>query len=336
MSPTPLTFERVRITRVGVGYLLVTVLVAIAAVNTGNNALFLIEGGLLSLLVISGVASRRNLRRLDVRLGKAVEVHARQPFSISLDIENRDRWLARRFLEITGPDSVEPLVIPYIGRGRVRRDRLHFHFERRGIHHIPALRVSSIFPLGLFLKAMRAHADLEVLVYPPILPLDDPFRMALGQAGEETAPRKGWGHDLYALRSFRPGDDPRGIHWKRTARTGELVYMEREAEEGRRLSILLDNAVGPLEDRESEERFEHLVSEAASAAVDFLENGFEVALTTRSGNVRFGRGAAHRRRLLETLALLPVLDFDPTPLAAGDEADRELRLAVGSPQAVAG
>jgi len=329
----------VRITRVGVGYLLVTVIVAIAAVNTGNNALFLIEGGLLSLLAVSGVASRRNLRFLDVRLGRTVEVHARQPFSIAFDIENRDRWLARRFLEVTGPPSVQPLVLPYIGTRRVRRDRLHFGFERRGIHRIPALRVSSIFPLGLFLKGMRAHTDLEVLVYPEILPLDDPFRLALGQAGEEAVPRKGSGHDLYALRLFRPGDDPRGIHWKRTARTGEMVFMEREAEEGRRLSILLDNAIGPFGDRESEERFEHLVSEAASAAVDFMESGFEVSLTTRSGSVHSGRGSAHRRRLLEMLALLPVLDFDPSPLVADvseGEADRELRLGAGQPRAATG
>lgn len=314
---TRVSVERVRITRVGVWYLVVVFVVAVAAINTGNNALFLVLGGMLALLVACGFVSRRNLRLMDLDPGRVGEVYAGRPFSIPIRLINRDRWMARRFLEIGAGPNAEPLIVPLIARAAHLRSRVALCFRRRGRHVLPGFRVLSIFPLGLFQKAMRHHHRLEVLVYPEILPLDSDSLFALGRSGEEPTPKVGQGHDLYAMRRFRSGDDPRGIHWKRTARTGELVYMEREADEGKRLLILLDNAVAPFVDEEAEERFERLVSEAASAAVEFLERGFEVALTTRSTTVSFGRGANHRRRLLEGLALLAAVPFDPSPLEAG-------------------
>ena len=328
-EPTPktrLSVERVRITRVGVWYLVVVFVVAVAAINTGNNALFLVLGGTLALLVASGLISRRNLRRLDLELGRVGEVYARRPFSVPIRLVNRDRWMARRYLEIGAGAEAEPLIVPFVPRASTHRDRLAFCFRRRGNHALPGFRVLSIFPLGLFQKAMRHHRQLEVLVYPEILPLDSDSLFALGRTGEEPSPKVGQGHDLYAMRHFRTGDDPRGIHWKRTARTGELIYMEREADEGKRLLILLDNAVAPLTDEAAEERFERLVSEAASAGLEFLERGFEVALSTRTTSVPFGRGAMHRRRLLEVLALLPAVPFDAAPLEASTTGTPELRL----------
>ena len=315
-----------RITRVGVWYLVVVLVVAVAAINTGNNALFLVLGALLALLAASGILSRRNLRRVDLELGRVGEVYARRGFSVPVRLVNRDRWMARRFLEIGAGPEAESLVVPFVPRAAEHRDRLAFCFRRRGKHVLSGFRVLSIFPLGLFQKAMRHHHRMEVLVYPEILDLDIDHLFALGRTGEEPSPKVGQGHDLYAMRNFRTGDDPRGIHWKRTARTGELVYMEREADEGKRLLILLDNAVAPFVDGEAEERFERLVSEAASAALEFLQGGFEVALTTRDVTVPFGRGATHRRRLLEALALVPAVAFDPTPLPAAATGAPELRL----------
>ncbi len=104
--------------------------------------------------------------------------------------------------------------------------------------------------------------------------------------------------------TFRAGDDPRSIHWKQTARTGRLIFMEREVEESRRLSIVFDNAVGRLPDDAARSRFEHLVSEAATAGLDYLERGFEVELVTRDAVLPFAAGARQRFALLETLALL--------------------------------
>jgi len=116
------------------------------------------------------------------------------------------------------------------------------------------------------------------------------------------------------LRTFRHGDDPRAIHWKQSARTGALILNERETEENRRLMIVFDNAVGELSDA-ADKRFERLVSEAATAAVEYLASGYEVALSTRDTSIGFAGGARQRRTILETLALIEALPEASQPLA---------------------
>ena len=151
-----------------------------------------------------------------------------------------------------------------------------------------------------------------MLVFPELFAASGHHTVEAGQQGDGPSRRALWGHDLHSLRTFRRGDDPRGIHWKQSARTGDLVYMEREAEAGRRLSILFDNGVGDLADAAKAERFETLVSEAATAAVDHLSRGYEVELVTRDGAVPFATGVRQRLAVLEVLALVQA-----APRAAG-------------------
>jgi uncharacterized protein (DUF58 family) len=328
MPEPAIRVERIRITRVGVWYIVVAIVVGAAATNTGNNALYLVESMLLALLAASGIASRRNLRRLELEFVTPPEAYAGRLFSVQFTLRCRDRFLARRYLLVSGLDEVQSLLVPYLGNRREHRNRLFFRFPKRGLFRIPYLRVSSIFPLGFFEKAMGYPAQLEILVFPEILPVSGAQYFDRGRSGEELSKKAGWSHELRALRLFRPGDDPRSIHWKRSARTGELVFMEREAEEGRRLSILFDNAAGDLSDREAEEQFEPLVTEAASVAVHYLEQGFEVALTTRDAEIPFGRGRVQKLNILKELALLKLRPLQPEPLWSGRPAATELRLGL--------
>ena len=97
--------------------------------------------------------------------------------------------------------------------------------------------------------------------------------------------------------------------------------MERESEESRRLSIVFDNATGRLADAAAESRFEHLVSEAATAAVDHLARGYEVELVSREGTVlRSESGARHRQAILESLALV-----EPRPRQRTELRSRPVR-----------
>jgi len=297
-------FDRIRITKVGFWYTLFTLVVGLAAANTGNNALYMVEAMLLALLAVSGFVSRRNLAALAVEAEAPSEVYAKQPFSLSVRLRSLDRWFVKRLLVLSSGAEGETQLVAALGRGESQSLGLGLMFKTRGRHRLEAIRVWSIFPLGLIFKSKRHPVDLEMLVYPEIYPSEVKRQRAAGRAGEEPSRQSGWGHELLTLREFRAGDDPRGIHWKQSARTGQMVYMEREAERGQRVSILFDNAVGELADRPAERRFERLVSEAASSAVHHLEHGFDVQLVTRDEVVPFGRGRAHRLRLLEALALI--------------------------------
>ncbi len=101
-----------------------------------------------------------------------------------------------------------------------------------------------------------------------------------------------------------------------------MIYMEREAEQRRRVSIVLDNALD-LSDVRARDRLEERISEAASVAVEYLKDGFEVELVSRTAQVPFGSGRRQRRVLLEALALLEAAAPTARPLEAA--AGREVR-----------
>jgi uncharacterized protein (DUF58 family) len=320
--------EGIRITKVGLWYVLVTLVVAIAATNTGNNALYMVWSVMLGVLVVSGLVSRQNVRGLAVDLFSPAEVFANRPFAVGFHLANRGRLWPRWFLLLSVLRSGQPWLLPYLPRRGMARGELEMSLPRRGLQKLAAVHASSLFPFGLFRKGARYPVEMEILVYPELYPAAAAGIEESGDLGSSAARRAGWGHDLHALRRFRPGDDPRGIHWKQTARTGHMIFREREAENARRLAILFDNGVGPLADAAAAERFERLVSEAATAAVDHLARGFEVELVTRDRVWPFSSGARHRRALLEALALVEPRPREGTPLAASDPRAPTLRLAM--------
>ena len=328
-SQSKIRVERIRITKAGIWFVLITLVVGAAAGNTGNNALYLVASMLLALLGLSGLISRRNLRKLSIDFGAAPEVYAGQKFSIPLTVTNDDRIFPKRFVLVSGVEAAEPLLVLSLGRREVLEERAFFQFERRGLHQVPFLRISSVFPLGLFDKAMRLAVRLEVLVFPKIAPVAESLYFDRGRVGDELTRKAGWSHELRSLRPFRTGDDPRSIHWKRSARTGDLVFMERQAEAGRRLAIFFDNAFGEL-GKGTDERFESMVSEAASLAVHYLDQGFEVALTTREEHIHYGRGRPQELRILNSLALVQSAPRQRFPLWSGRAAATEVRLGPGA------
>lgn len=317
-------FDRIRITKVGFWYVIFTLVIGLAAANTGNNALYLVEAMLLAVLVASGFASRRNLAQLELSAEEPGEVYAKQPFRLGLHLANRDRWLAKRLLVVSIGRESESRLVPIVGRSETADLGLTMLVKHRGRHRVEAVRVASIFPLGLIFKSKRHPLELEVLAFPEIYPTDARLNAA-GRSGEEPTRDVGWGHELLTLREFRPGDDPRGIHWKQSARTGKMVFMEREAERGKRLSVVFDNAVGELADRNAEQRFERLVSEAASSAAHHLDRGFDVQLVTRNVVIPFGHGRVHKLRLLEALALIAPEPKQAAALRSPEPAQIEFR-----------
>lgn len=319
--------EGIRLTKVGAWYIALTLVVGVAAANTGNNALYLVEALLLATLVLSGITSRRNVRGLEVDLELPEEAYANQPFGLSYRLTNRDRIGARRLI-VLGVDGGREELVAYLERRGHRAGRLEMLAKRRGRLRLIWAHVHSLFPLGLFRKGMRVRLEREMLVFPELFPAARESASQEGRAGDRPSRRKGWGHELLGLRRFQPGDDRRSIHWKRSAKLGELVFMERESEQGRRLSIALDNAVGELPNRSLEQRFERLVSEAATAAHDYLARGYEVELITRARRIPFGAGRGQRLRILRELALLEALPRDSEPLLPPQDRSPRLRLTL--------
>ncbi|MCZ6507837.1 MAG: DUF58 domain-containing protein [Acidobacteria bacterium] len=324
--------EGIRVTKVGLLYILLALIVGVAAANTGNNALYIVEALLLSVLVVSGLTSRRNVARLDVELVLPAEVHANEPFVARLRLGNRDRWMARRLVVVEGVAEGEALLVPFLGRRSEQWGEVQALVGRRGRYRVPFVHLSSVFPFGFFRKGLRVRQDAEMLIFPELFPAGATLPGQASRTGDRPSKRRGWGHELLSLRRFQAGDDRRGIHWKQTARTGALVYMEREAERGRKLAIILDNAVGELGSEGERQRFESLVSEAATAAHEALRQGFDVELRTRQTRVPLAGGAGQRRRIMRELALVGPCARSREPLGVMDPRLPQLRLAMNAPR----
>jgi uncharacterized protein (DUF58 family) len=327
------TPEGIRITTVGLWYVLLTVMVAVASTNTGNNALYAVLAVMFAVLILSGLLSRQNVRGLAVQLTAPGEVFANRPFDVGFALASRGLLLPRWFLLLRLTSEARPLLVPYLPRRGRSSGRIEAMVPRRGPYRFPYAHVSSLFPFGFFRKGVRYRSDLTVLVFPEIFPAAGSRFDDAEAVGDEATRRPGWGHALWSLRAFRRGDDPRGIHWKQTARTGEIVYMEREAEQVRRLSILFDNGVGELRDAARRDRFERLVSEAATAALDHLARGYEIELVTRERVLGFAAGHRQRLAVLELLATIEPGPRRREPLHAHDPRSPQLRIHLDAGEA---
>ena len=344
--------DGLHITKVGLWFLIFLLVVVMGATNTGNNGLFLVLAVMGGAIVVSDVAGRLNVRGLRVDVSAPAEIFANSPSHLNLEVTNRSRWLPRWMLVLAvEPEDVAPLsaapgtfaphrraqpfLVGHLPRGADSHGPFEVMMRRRGRWRIRYAHVTSLFPLGFFRRGRRYLTESEFLVYPEIYASSGAHPARLGKAGNEPTRRRGWGHELLGLRAFRHGDDPRSIHWKQSARTGDLIFKERETEENRRLQIIFDNAVGDLKSEDRRKRFERLVSEAATAALDHLDSGYEVSLLSRDADLPFASGRQHRRRLLEALALIEPCAEDPQALAPDATDQPHLRLAMDPEEAPA-
>jgi len=106
----------VRLTRVGATYVLFTIVIGFAALNTGNNALYIGLTFMLGCLLLSGIASKGGLKHLDVALHDAGEAWVGEPADATLTITNNSRIWNVRDVVVTTADLTEPLLIPLLVR----------------------------------------------------------------------------------------------------------------------------------------------------------------------------------------------------------------------------
>lgn len=295
-----------RPTREGWWCLLAAVGVGFAAVSTGNNLLYLLEAMLLGLVVVSGLLSEMSMRGLHLALRVPDEVFAGRPALFALAVVNGKRRLPSYSLALAAPGHGE--IVRYLPRLRAGEERLiawETTFPSRGRERLPALRVTTRFPFGLFAKSGPVVVDAEIVVYPALQAVPaEIWRRAQGMVF--ASPRRaGHGHGLRNLREYRSGDDPRLIHWRLSAKRRALVIRELEEETALDARIVLAGTGA----RETERR-EHALSEAASLARALLRAGSAVALAGPGIDVAAGRGREHERRILTTLAL-----YDPASTA---------------------
>lgn len=336
--------RRFRSTREGKVWLGTAIGVGIAAVNTGNNLLYLVLGLMLSILLLSGALSDVVLFRIVLRRRLPRRVFAGVPTIVEIELENAKPYFTAYSIEIEDLATDEDPEYPDGGRSRMRRafflrvgpratEVVGYRrvFPRRGRVKLFRLLANSRYPFGLIEKTHRFKVEDEVLVYPRRVPVDAREVLRGLQGDHLPTERHGAGQDTLGLREYREGDDARLVHWRRSAARDVLIVRETAQEAHRMLSIRIDQREPALSDEDLERwklGLEQAISEAGSLAELVHGQGVAVEVQVRGGAsplVVPGEPFDPVWRFLAELESAP-LEHDRTPenesddVVAGDRA----------------
>jgi uncharacterized protein (DUF58 family) len=274
-----------RLTRDGTIYLGAVFILILAAVNTGNNLLFLILACLLAGILISGVLSRVVLTRIALNFDLPKHIFAEQPVLAEVELRNEKPAWPSFSLRVIGsgkesPTEIltRPVFFPYIPRLSAVRQKVELRFPARGLYKQDAFGIRTRFPFGFFEKTRRVESHIEIAVYPRVEPTEQFYEVLPLLSGEMASHFRGRGNELHSLRDYLTTDSARFVDWKVTARSGRLMVREFAREDERRVMLVLDPFLGPprsdlgeLAAAEYTERFERAVSMTACIAWHFHE-----------------------------------------------------------------
>ncbi len=309
-------------TRWGYVFIGAALVLAAAAVNTGNNALMAVLGLGLGAYVVSGFWSRQVLAAVEVTAAPPRELFVGRPAMFEVTVHNRSRWLPAMGLLIR--DEIGRVVVfeAMLAAKASARHTVERVPQRRGWQHIGGWRLEVLLPLGFFLKSKEVLRPVDVLVFPRLLPTAaDPERRHSRRRSSELLAGRGREGDVTQLRGWRDGDDRRLVHWKQTARQQRLIVVDRQRTAAEPVVLVLDPRAGDPASEADRERFERRVSEVATAVVERLRGGAMVGLVVGRRRVAPAAGVVHAHRLLTPLAEVELEPLAPaTPASLPETA----------------
>jgi uncharacterized protein (DUF58 family) len=300
-----------KLTREGKRFLIATVLIAVAAFNTANNLIYLVFSMMLSILFLSLVILKWNLKRLSLKVSYEQPLFANRTSHMNIALANDKKHIPTYSRNILMPEKVDRKVyfseIPAVSE---KKQDVTVLYERRGIYRYGDFIIESSFPFLFFQKRIHCKCEGEVIVYPEIKDLDAGIPEMVSNWYDSSPTRIGKGDEFSTIREFRYGDDWRRIHWKASAKAAQFMVKEYAAYEPKKLTIILDN-LKPHD----EESFEKAVSLAASMTDRFLNEGYFVRLLTCRKMIPFGNSRDHIFKVLDVLAGVEGQDLWECPIS---------------------
>jgi uncharacterized protein (DUF58 family) len=288
--PIRLNRHRIYIVPSSFGFFFALMMFAIllGALNYNNNGALLYGLLSVSLAVISMLQTFRNLDQLSLVQVTADPVFAGEPvhfewhlkpddprarFGISLLYQSE-----RRHLDI--PDAATTIArfaVPTTQRGWLVPD---------------PIRVSTVWPFGLFFAWSYLHSNVRVLVYPR--PESPPAPMPRAPEQNRRSGADSGDDDLRSLREYVPGDATRLIAWKASARTGDLLVRQMEIPRSRETVFDFERIAGLS--------LEAKLSRLTRWVIEAEHVGMHYTLRLPGSSIGPDTGHAHRQRCLTQLA----------------------------------
>jgi uncharacterized protein (DUF58 family) len=298
----------------------VAAILLIAAFSTELAFLFYLL--YLAILVVGGSYILTRLGLADLEAGYAVNQltgHVGDRLQITYTLRNTSR-MPKPWLEVHNPTTL-PGGLPgraiALGSRAERSWLVRAPLQRRGHFRVEPLQIRTGDPFGFFEASAAVGQGVAVVVYPRVdkLPL---WRLpAANIEGSHSSPERALQTSplATAVRPYAPGDSFNRIHWRSTARHGEIQVKEFELEQTADAWIFLDLERSGHGGRGEESTVEVAVRAAASIADKAILENRAVGLTVnghRQSIVPADRGA---RQHLKIMQLLAAVDADgSTPL----------------------
>ncbi|RKT04246.1 uncharacterized protein DUF58 [Streptomyces sp. 3211.6] len=271
---------------------------AVCAYVLGQGQLLRVGLLLVVLPLICVVALHRT--RQQVTAGRRLtppRVPAGGEARVQLRLENVSRMptgllmLQDRVPYVLGPrprfvlDRVEP--------GGRREVSYRVRSDLRGRYPLGPLQLRLTDPFGM-VELTRSFSAYDTLTVVPLTQPLPPVRLTGEAGGHGDGTRRSLalaGDDDVIPRTYRRGDDLRRVHWRSTARYGELMVRREEQPQRSKATVLLDTRYLAYEGAGPDSAFEWAVSAAASTLLHVLEQGFAARLLTDTGDAVPGVGS---------------------------------------------
>ncbi len=295
IDATPVTLRHRRVfifpTLHGLTFGAALVLMVVGSTNYALGLGFALTFLLAGISIVGLVNTFRNIIGLRLTMARSEPVFAGEDAAFMIRVENPYRY-ARHALEA-------------IRDGRTTRFDLDGETEatvtvlaaaaRRGWLDLGKVTIQTRYPLALFRSWSPVRPDAQVLIYPfpEITPL--PPKQAVPELGNSLDTGAG-SDDFVALREYHPGDSPRHIAWKVTARSDQLVTKQFSSRGS--AQIIFDwSALPPALDVEA--RLSRLAGWVLQAEAGQMRYGLAIPGT----RIDPDRGLDHRNQCLKALAL---------------------------------
>jgi uncharacterized protein (DUF58 family) len=301
----------------GAVYICMMMFMGLAAMNTQASLLFGVLGLMFGIMLVSGVISKMMLRRLRISRELPEAGTVGEPFGMTYRFFNHKKFWPTFSITLAELDGVEGFTRQpqsYMLHAAARESAsvpVELFPKRRGIHALNRYQISTSFPFGFFKRAIERDQPDTVVIFPPVARVD-PDVLAMAMPAEKTGPtmrpKRGGADELYGLKEYRRGENPRLIYWRRSARTGVLVSREMTQVAPPRLLILVDTYLS-RRTRSQHALVETAIAMAGSVATLALEQGLSVGVQAWADGwhgIAPTRGKRHRRDVMTLLARLPV------------------------------
>jgi uncharacterized protein (DUF58 family) len=291
-------------------FLALATILVVAAFSTGQPFLFYLL--YLSILVVGGSYVLVRLGLTDLEAGYAVSQlhgHVGDQMRVTYTLRNASR-MPKPWLEVHNPTTL-PGGLPgraiTLGGSGERSWLIRAPLTRRGHFRIEPLHIRTGDPFGFFEASATVGQGISVVVYPRLEALPMWRLPAASLEGSHASPERTLQTTPLAttVRPYAPGDSMNRIHWRSTARHGEIQVKEFDLEQTADAWIILDLQRSVQAGHGDDSTTESAIRAAASIADKALTENRAVGMTVNAGRTVFlpaDRGGRQHQKVMQLLA----------------------------------